>query len=100
MSKKKGATDAPEQVKLALSKIKLDKDLQPRQSLTQEAVAEYAESMTEGAQLPPCVVVYDGKSYWCCDGFHRIAAAKRIARGRDVARRRRQSSAWSAPNEL
>jgi len=74
---KKNAQDAKHK-RVPIAQITLDKELQPRQSMTQEAVQEYAEAMTEGAKLPPCIVVHDGKTYWCCDGFHRIAAAKSI----------------------
>lgn len=61
-----------------LAKITMDKALQPRTALTAEAVAEYAEAMQEGAEMPPCVVVWDGTTNWLCDGFHRVSAAQRL----------------------
>lgn len=38
-------------------------------------VAEYAESMLNGAVFPAIIVYFDGKAYWPGDGFHRIEAA-------------------------
>ena len=77
MAKKKdGATQRIKEVPLA--KITMDKALQPRTALTTEAVAEYAEAMLEGAEMPPCVVVWDGETHWLCDGFHRVSAAMRL----------------------
>lgn len=67
-----------EQVKV--SSIRMDDALQPRASITDEAVAEYAQAMADGVSLPPCLVVREGKTHWLCDGFHRVAAAKRIRR--------------------
>lgn len=63
---------------IPLSKITLDKGLQPRLDITQEAVVEYAEAMQNGETMPPCLVVWDSNTYWLCDGFHRIAAAKTL----------------------
>lgn len=59
---------------LALSSIILDSDIQPRQQLNQEVVAEYAGAMKQGTTFPPVIVFFDGDSYWLADGFHRIAA--------------------------
>lgn len=89
----------PEYRRVPLSKITQDKELQPRSSLTTEAVDEYAESITEGATLPPVVVVLEGKTYWLCDGFHRVAAAKKMgAKDIDceVVKGTRQDAMWLA----
>ncbi|KAI9129589.1 ParB N-terminal domain-containing protein [Acaryochloris sp. CCMEE 5410] len=59
---------------LSLDRITLDHEIQPRQQLNQEVVAEYAEAMKRGATFPPVVVFFDGSKYWLADGFHRIAA--------------------------
>ncbi|MGR3278959.1 hypothetical protein ACSYAD_28250 [Acaryochloris marina NIES-2412] len=59
---------------LALSSIILDPDIQPRQQLNQEVIAEYSEDMKRGATFPPVIVFYDGSKFWLADGFHRIAA--------------------------
>lgn len=43
-------------------------------------VNEYAEAMEAGASFPPVVLFHDGDNYWPGDGFHRIAATRRIDR--------------------
>ena len=50
---------------------------QSRVSLSESAVAEYADAMQQGATLPPIVVFHDGSTYWLADGFHRVMAATR-----------------------
>lgn len=60
--------------KLKLSDITLDNEIQPRQQLNQEVVAEYTEAMRQGAKFPPVVVYFDGTNYWLADGFHRVNA--------------------------
>ena len=77
MAKRKDA-DAQRIKEVPLGKITMDKALQPRMALTNEAVSEYAEAMQDGAELPPCVVVWDGTTHWLCDGFHRVNAALRL----------------------
>jgi len=42
--------------------------------------ADYANAMLAGTAFPPIIVYHDGEQYWPGDGFHRIAAAKRINR--------------------
>jgi ParB-like chromosome segregation protein Spo0J len=79
MARKKDAKDANGDTKeLKVSEIVMDKKLQPRMRLTDEAVDEYAESMTNGEALPPCLVMFDGERNWLCDGFHRVTAAKKL----------------------
>lgn len=63
---------------LSLDRITLDPDIQPRQQLNQEVVAEYAESMTQGATFPPVIVFHDGREFWLADGFHRTKAKEHI----------------------
>ena len=80
MARKKDGQETNGDIKkLKVSEITMDKALQPRMKLTAEAVTEYAEAMTNGEALPPCVVMFDGDTYWLCDGFHRLTAAKQIA---------------------
>lgn len=50
---------------------------QSRVELSEQAVASYAELMSEGTELPPIVVFHDGSTYWLADGFHRVMAATR-----------------------
>jgi hypothetical protein len=58
--------------------IRTDGGTQPRAAIKMDVVREYAEAMAEGATFPPVTVYYDGSDYWLADGFHRVAAAKRI----------------------
>lgn len=50
---------------------------QIRAKIDAEAVADYAEAMTEGAKFPPVIVFHDGTEYILADGFHRVMAAAR-----------------------
>ena len=60
-----------------IEKIKIDGGTQPRCSINEEIVSEYAEAMKEGAEFPPIVAFYDGIEYWLADGFHRTHACRR-----------------------
>ncbi len=51
-----------------------------RAGIDRAVVADYADAMEADAVFPPIIAVYDGTQYWPGDGFHRIAAARRIAR--------------------
>lgn len=64
-------------MKIELTKLRLDGDTQPRVSLNEETVQDYAEAVMNGAQFPPVSVFHDGSSYWLADGFHRYFAHKR-----------------------
>lgn len=63
---------------LKLEQIRTDGGTQPRTELNESVVAEYAESITDGAKLPPITVFQDGSAYWLADGFHRFFAHKKI----------------------
>lgn len=65
-------------MKLPLKKIRLDGGTQPRQSILNDMVGEYAEEMASGMQFPPLTVFYDGLNYWLVDGFHRAGAAMKL----------------------
>lgn len=65
---------------LSIAFIRTDGGTQPRASLDDETVSEYADAMRNGATFPPVDVFYDGKMYWLADGYHRIAAAQRLNR--------------------
>lgn len=67
--------DRPEM--LDVYKIRLDGGTQPRESLSNGLIEEYAQEMREGAKFPPVDVFYDGTDYWLADGFHRVRAAKK-----------------------
>lgn len=62
---------------LAIKDLKLNGTTQPRENISNDLIAEYAEDMLRGAKFPPIIVYFDGSHYWPCDGFHRIKAALR-----------------------
>jgi hypothetical protein len=66
-------------MKLEIAKIRIDGDTQPRVSLNQEVIGEYAEAVMLGEAFPPVIVFHDGRDYWLADGFHRYLAHKRAA---------------------
>lgn len=61
---------------IALSEIKLDQRAQPRDHLSIDKTAEYAEAMAAGDKFPAMVVFFDGSEHWLADGFHRHYAAQ------------------------
>ena len=64
---------------IALSDIQ-DGGAQMRVEMKPDVVREYADDMAAGAILPPVVVYHDGTDYWLGDGFHRVAAARKLKR--------------------
>lgn len=60
-----------------LSEVSLDSDLQPRETITESVVDEYAEAMIRGETFPPVVLFNDGAAYWLADGYHRYKAAQK-----------------------
>lgn len=60
---------------LSLSAIRLDKTTQPRVRMDDEYVDELVELYKGECELPDPVVFWDGETYWCADGHHRITAA-------------------------
>ncbi len=64
---------------ITLSDIQ-DGGAQMRVEMKPDVVREYADEMAAGAIFPPVVVYHDGSSYWLADGFHRVAAARKIER--------------------
>jgi hypothetical protein len=64
--------------RLAVDRIRTDGATQPRAAIHEPTVAEYAEAIENGTVLPPVTVFNDGGTYWLADGFHRVAATKRI----------------------
>ena len=61
--------------KIKISKVNMDGGTQPRSSINQTVVEEFAADMRDGATFPPVIVFYDGDQYWLADGFHRVRAA-------------------------
>ena len=63
---------------LSLDKIRTDAGTQSREKIDQNVIAEYADSMKNGAQFPQIIVFHDGAEYFLADGFHRYFAARKI----------------------
>ena len=61
---------------LNLAAIRVDGGTQSRVAINQDAVAEYAQVISEGDTLPAITVFLDGADYWLADGFHRLFAHK------------------------
>src|SRR5689334_21078608 len=60
-----------------LADIRTDGDTQSRAALNESTIAEYAEALESGVNIPPVIVFHDGAAYWLADGFHRHAGAVR-----------------------
>jgi hypothetical protein len=69
---------------IPLSRIK-DGGAQMRAEMHDDTVDDYANDMLAGAVFLPVVVFQDGNDYWLADGFHRVAAARKIGRDMVVA---------------
>src|SRR5215470_4765297 len=64
---------------IPLPKIK-DPGAQMRIEMRAETVNDYAEAMLNDADFPPVILYHDGTDYWLGDGYHRVAAARKIER--------------------
>jgi uncharacterized ParB-like nuclease family protein len=65
---------------LSLESINVYGGTQARVTTNDDAIASYADEMTQGAVFPPIDVYFDGATHWLADGFHRFLAAKRLER--------------------
>lgn len=63
---------------LPLRTIRTDGGTQSRVMIDWTTVADYAEALAEGVDLPPIIVFGDGADYWLADGFHRFYAAQQL----------------------
>lgn len=63
-----------------IENIRADASAQPRQHILTDVVAAYADDMARGAEFPPLVVFQEGDAYWLADGFHRLSAARGVAK--------------------
>ena len=63
---------------LRLDSIRIDPALQPRVTVDQGVVAEYADAMEAGDTFPAIVVFHDGSTFWLADGWHRVEAARSV----------------------
>jgi hypothetical protein len=62
---------------VTLDRIRIDGGTQPRETIDQATVDEYAEAMERRTRFPPLVVYFDGENAWLADGFHRYYAAQK-----------------------
>lgn len=69
---------AKEVKKLSLKKISAIDRVQSRAEMNEATVAEYADLINRGVELPPLEVFFDGSEYYLADGFHRYKAAKEV----------------------
>lgn len=79
------ATHGTEVEFVPVASIRVDGGTQMRAGLSEETAIEYAEWLTNLSHIPnglvqmkPVEVYYDGAEYWLADGFHRLAAWKRV----------------------
>lgn len=70
----------PRVVELAMDLIRMDPALQPRVSLDEETIKEYAELAAVGESMPPIITFFDGETYWPGDGWHRYHGRKRAGK--------------------
>ena len=71
-------------IPIDLDLVRIDGDTQPRAKIDTQAVAEYADRLQVGDELPPIDVYFDGSEYWLADGFHRWHAHRRLQRDRII----------------
>ena len=69
--------NVPKQQTINIDDIHTDGDIQPREAINEDVVAEYAARMEDGDTFPPVVVYADGSDNWLADGYHRVMAATR-----------------------
>jgi len=63
---------------LSIDLIRCDGGTQMRVEVSADVAISYAERMLAGDSFPGVVVFHDGASLWLADGFHRIAARRRL----------------------
>ncbi|MFI4861344.1 MAG: ParB N-terminal domain-containing protein, partial [Phycisphaerales bacterium JB063] len=84
---------------LKIDDIRTDGDIQPREAINEDVVAEYAARMEEGDTFPAVVVYADGSDNWLADGYHRVMAATRngwIAIDAEVRKGTKTDAMWFA----
>jgi hypothetical protein len=65
-------------VMLPIGSVRLDGGTQSRSSLDEVTVQRYMNVLTDGVEMRPIDVYFDGVDYWPWDGFHRTAARLRL----------------------
>jgi hypothetical protein len=61
---------------VTLGDLRMDSDVQPRESINTALIGEYAEAMRNDEQFPNIIVYRDGDVLYLADGWHRVMAAK------------------------
>lgn len=74
---------------IPLTAIRTDGGTQPRAQMDLMYVAELAQAIQDGANIPAIITYYDGSDYWLADGFHRYGASRQLDRETIVAEVRR-----------
>lgn len=62
-------------MKLKITKVILDPELQAREKMHKEYVEAYTQDMLNGDVFPPVTVFFDGVKYYLTDGWHRFQSA-------------------------
>ncbi len=65
-----------------LDELRLDGGTQARAEMNQATIADYAEAIKAGDTFPPIVAMFDGKTHWVVEGFHRWYAFKAAGKHR------------------
>lgn len=66
--------------KLPLAKLRLDGGTQPRATIDDSVVEQYADDLESGAKFPPVIAYHDGTDHWLADGFHRAKSHEKAGR--------------------
>ena len=67
----------PKPIRLPVSGLTLDPEVQQRSATDWDVVAEYAATIEGWIETAPIVVYSDTTTRWVADGFHRVEAARR-----------------------
>ena len=68
----------PQVDSVALNLIRTDGETQYRENIDEGVVRDYLDAMKDNVEFPPIEAVFDGEFYWLTDGFHRLAALKKL----------------------
>lgn len=83
--------------KVQLDQIITDAGTQARAALNEDVVAEYAEAIIAGVDMPPVTVFHDGKRHILADGFHRYFAhvkARAVEIAAEVRKGTKRDAKW------
>lgn len=89
----RGVADAK---RVAIDRIQMDARFQVRDGLDGGAVSRYAATLKTGGELPPVVLATINRVLTCLDGWHRIAAHRKLGMTRVLARHLGDVSAQQA----